>query len=401
MDLAAVHADRPLAEERIVGGRLLHLGDDLGPVVGLGRLHRLEVVQGGRVHAGVDHRGMDAAVALGEALGEGPGLVVGVPVEGLGEDQPLGLVEPEGVHVGEEHEEAGEVLAALDDAELRPLLDGVGGVAARVGQPDDLGLGGLRLQQERREVLGVEGMAHLAQHLAAALEHHGLGVALERVPEGVVRGEEEPRVAARLHDGAARPVGQGPRVVGPVHGVGRAGLAREVGGGGARHQKRLALVAGDLVDGQGHARVGHVHDHVHLVGVVPLASDLGAHVGLVLVVGGDDLDLQALLGGLEVLDGHAGGDHRALPGEIGVEARLVVEHADLDDAVGDLRERGSGREGQGRERGDETVQMHVMTPFPVVDARGGYTPRYSCSLSMLAARSRLRIRSTTRPCSIT
>ena len=95
---------------------------------------------------------MDAAVPLGEALGEGAGLVVHVPVEGLGEDQPLRRRQAERVHVGEEDEQAGEVLPALDDAELRRLLDGVGGVAARVGEADDLGLGGLRLQQERREV---------------------------------------------------------------------------------------------------------------------------------------------------------------------------------------------------------------------------------------------------------
>src|SRR5262249_10610808 len=35
MDLAAVGAHRSLAEERIVGRHLLHLGDDLGAVVAL------------------------------------------------------------------------------------------------------------------------------------------------------------------------------------------------------------------------------------------------------------------------------------------------------------------------------------------------------------------------------
>jgi hypothetical protein len=33
-----------------------------------------------------------------------------------------------------------------------------------------------------------------------------------------------------------------------------------------------------------------------------LPGDRSADIGLVLVIGGDDLDLQALLGGLEVLD---------------------------------------------------------------------------------------------------
>src|SRR5664279_3331523 len=45
MDLAAVDADRALAEQRIVGRHFLHLGHDLGAVVALQRLDRLEVMQ--------------------------------------------------------------------------------------------------------------------------------------------------------------------------------------------------------------------------------------------------------------------------------------------------------------------------------------------------------------------
>ena len=44
--------------------------------------------------------------------------------------------------------QAGELLAALDDAELRRLLDRVGGIEACIGEPDDLGFRALRLQQE-------------------------------------------------------------------------------------------------------------------------------------------------------------------------------------------------------------------------------------------------------------
>src|SRR2546422_9198679 len=40
MDLAAVGAHHTLAEDRIVGRQLLHLGDDLGAVVALERLGR-------------------------------------------------------------------------------------------------------------------------------------------------------------------------------------------------------------------------------------------------------------------------------------------------------------------------------------------------------------------------
>ena len=44
------------------------------------------------------------------------------------------------MNVGDEHQHARELLPAGDDAELRRLLDRVGGVAAGIGEPDDLGL---------------------------------------------------------------------------------------------------------------------------------------------------------------------------------------------------------------------------------------------------------------------
>src|SRR5437867_1283831 len=43
MDLASIRPDHSLAEERIVGRRLLHLGDDLGAIVALERFDRLQV----------------------------------------------------------------------------------------------------------------------------------------------------------------------------------------------------------------------------------------------------------------------------------------------------------------------------------------------------------------------
>ncbi len=58
--------------------------------------------------------------------------------------------------VGDEHEQAGEVLAALHDAELGSLLDRVDGVAAGIGKPDNLGARGLRLQQVGGEILRVK-----------------------------------------------------------------------------------------------------------------------------------------------------------------------------------------------------------------------------------------------------
>ena len=67
---------------------------------------------------------------------------------GCTDGQSLGGFQAKRIDVGGEHQQAGEALAAFDDAELGRLLDRVDGVAAGIGEPDHLGFGRLRLQQE-------------------------------------------------------------------------------------------------------------------------------------------------------------------------------------------------------------------------------------------------------------
>src|SRR5262249_35719688 len=132
---------------------------------------------------------------------------------------------------------------------------------------------------------------------------------------------------------------------------------------------------------------------------------------LVLVIGGDDLHLHAFLVRAEIFHGHARGHHRALPREVGVEARLVVEHADLDHAVRDLSEGRDGPEAERRRQHDRHAFHHGANSFVGERESGAaahaggkgpdYTPRYSCSLAMCASSSALAIVSTTRPRSIT
>ena len=69
------------------------------------------------------------------------------------------------MHVVDEHEQPREARPLVDDAEFGRLLDRVDGVAAGIGERDDLRLGGLRLQQEGGEVGAGEGVAHGAQTL--------------------------------------------------------------------------------------------------------------------------------------------------------------------------------------------------------------------------------------------
>ena len=205
----------------------------------------------------------------------------------------------------------GELLPALDDAEFGALLDRVDGVAAGIGQADDLGLGRLRLQQERREVVGVERMANLAEHLAAVLLDRRHGVALERVTEGIVGGEEEPGVAAGLHQRLAGAVGQHPGVIGPVDGVGVAFRPGEVGSRRAGDDEHLVLGGGDLAHRQRHAGVRRVDDQIDLVDVIPLVGKLRADIRLVLMIAGDEFDFDVRIGLGEVGDRQLGGGNRA------------------------------------------------------------------------------------------
>jgi hypothetical protein len=73
-----------------------------------------------------------------------------------GDDQALGELQAEAVDVGDEHHDAGEVLAAGHDAEFRYLLDGVG---AAIGEACDPGLRRLGLRQERGEIGRIERVA--------------------------------------------------------------------------------------------------------------------------------------------------------------------------------------------------------------------------------------------------
>src|SRR3990170_3704366 len=100
------------------------------------------------------------------------------------------------MHVVDEEQKCCELLAAADDAEFGCLLDRVGGVAAGIGKPDHLRLRGLRLQQERRKIRGVDRMLDATERLAAIGGDDSAGIALQRMTEGVVGGQEEPAVAA-------------------------------------------------------------------------------------------------------------------------------------------------------------------------------------------------------------
>jgi hypothetical protein len=337
MQGATVDARRALAEERILGGPGLHLRDRLSSIVGVDLVDGFQVIEDHGIHAGMVRGRIDALVRGGEALRPRARLVVHVPVEGLGQQQALRGREAEAVDIAAEDEQARQALPALPDAELGRLLDRVDGVAAGVGQADHLGLRRLRLQQVGGASLRAERAPHGAEDLAAGLLDRVSGIPFECVAERVVSREEEPGIAAVLRDRRAGAVREHPGVVQPVDGVGRTGLAGEVGRARAGGEEGLVLVLRDLAHRERDRRGRNVRDGIDALGVVPLARDVGADVGLVLVVGRDDLHLEfRLVLLLEILDGELGRDDRAGTADVGVQARHVVQHADLHDAARDI-----------------------------------------------------------------
>ncbi len=115
-----------------------------------------------------------------------------------------------------------QALPASHDAEFGGLLDGVCRVETGIRQTDHLGARGLSLKQEGREVGGGERMAYGTQNLTALGLGKVAGLLFQRIAERIVCGQEEPGVAALLHQRAAGADRESMRVIGPVETVGRA-----------------------------------------------------------------------------------------------------------------------------------------------------------------------------------
>ena len=86
--------------------------------------------------AGLDHR-RHAFLEVEETLRPGARVVVQVPVETFGQVHRLGGLEAERMHIGDEHQQASQLLLGRD-AEFSRLLDRIDGVAAGICQADNL-----------------------------------------------------------------------------------------------------------------------------------------------------------------------------------------------------------------------------------------------------------------------
>jgi hypothetical protein len=113
--------------------------------------------------------------------------------------------------------------------------------------------------------------------------------------------------------------------------------------------EQLLLVIGNVLHRKADRRHRNVDDQVDLVDIVPAPRDAAADVGLELVVADDDADRLAQHLAAEIVDRHLRRRDRALAGRCRCRAVHVGENADLDHIVGNLRERGGGRQHRGRE----------------------------------------------------
>ncbi|MHC2532170.1 hypothetical protein ACVJMY_001739 [Bradyrhizobium diazoefficiens] len=73
-----------------------------------------------------------------------------------------------------------------------------------------------------------------------------------------------------------------------------------------------------------------LRDHVDVLDIVPAPRDRARQIRLVLVVGGDELDLLTEHLAAKIFDRHPGRFDRPFAAVVCIDAGLVVEDADLD-----------------------------------------------------------------------
>jgi hypothetical protein len=157
--------------------------------------------------------------------------------------------------------------------------------------------------------------------------------------EGIVDGEEEPGIATLGDDRAGKARRQRVAVVDPRCLGRRAGFAGEGRAADRAGDGDAVAFSRELLDGKRHRGIVEADGHIDVFRIEPAAGDCRADVGLVLVVGDGDLDRLAEHRTAGILDRHARRNRRAGTAQVGIEARLIVEHTDFENVVGDLTAR--------------------------------------------------------------
>src|SRR5580692_5529073 len=200
-----------------------------------------------------------------------------------------------------------------------------------------------------------------AQNLAAVFFNGHSRAVLQSATEGVVNSDEVPGLAELrqgLADGSTQLIG----IVNPVHQIiGRARLAGEIGRACAGQQDGLVGGFGDLERGERNARVDEIGNRIDAFEIEPASRNARADVGLVLVIGRNDLNRHAVYLVIELFRGDLGGFDRAHAGASLIGSGKIGEDADLDLAARHLGV-GGGNEKQERSGGAAGGEAHVFPP---------------------------------------
>ena len=213
-------------------------------------------------------------------------------------------------------------------AEFDRLLDRVDGIAAGVGEADDIRAGILRRQEKGREISRADGMADIADDRAASRAHLLAGRAFERLAECIVGCEKKPLLPAGFDERADSTVRERPGVVGPMEAVGRTLLASQNGRCSAGDDVYPLLLARQLLHRQRDCGIRQTEHGLDILRVVPFAREAERDIGLVLMIAGHDFDRSSQHLSAEIADRHIGRSNDARTGTFGIDPAHVVEHAD-------------------------------------------------------------------------
>ena len=97
--------------------------------------------------------------------------------------------------------------------------------------------------------------------------------------ERIIVGDEEPAIAAALGHGLRGADRERASVKHPLHRVGRAELAVEIGRASGMGDEQSLFFIGDVLHREPDRRDRHVDDQIDLVDIVPAPRDAGADIG--------------------------------------------------------------------------------------------------------------------------
>ena len=176
-------------------------------------------------------------------------------------------------------------------------------------------------------------MAHGAEHLAAKFCHESAGILLQGVTKGIIGGNKEPALATARNDGLCGNLTRGVCVINVVDAVRSAGLVGQFSAACTGVHGDPFLVPRQFLHRQGAARVQQAGNHIHLLIVNPLAGLGGGDIGLVLMVGADNLNRLTQHLPAKILDRHLHSHLGAFSSERGVDPRHVGKYPDFNYAV--------------------------------------------------------------------